>query len=336
MKNIKNKINQLKLKCMISSIMVLILIWSMPIYANSNSNLKQYNKDEYNIDVVVDKNSDIYDKDYKRESFSSLRLGSHYNLVFKGKKMPIGYEFIYNGKKYYATNYVHDKKSLRKVEYKTYTSLEDYKKSHMITPIRPQYGETNELREIINKFERLNKNSKDFDTELYNIMKTILEEKLEYGGDSYDQGNLSDRKTKCDGFTWIFASLLDKTNIPYRTVTITPDIYEKDGKFHIYIEVLNKNGIWTKIECTEFAYKPGEVKDDKFIKSRLNYVTRNIRESEFRENLDVYINKDKSDKPIRDVSYILSDVRINGKIVEPSEGVINIKTFKDDVRLPKI
>lgn len=121
------------------------------------------------------------------------------------------------------------------------------------------YPMNEQLSNAIIKFRELNSNidSNDKSKLWENLTRVMYDMNLEYGG-ATTQGDLSDGKTKCDGFTWIVSELLNNTNIPYRFVHRVDGYRSNINVTHMMLEVETPDGDWKLIECTSFARHPGQ------------------------------------------------------------------------------
>lgn len=135
--------------------------------------------------------------------------------------------------------------------------------------------------------------------------------KLEYGGSSYDQGNLDDGKTKCDGFTWIVSQLLSNTDISYRFVHIMDGYRSNRNVSHVLLEIKAPDGDWKLFECTGLAYDSN--KDYKYF---LNYVNMEITSKLHTLPRDKMSYMDKNGNPYINKEYFISKVYKRGLIDE--------------------
>lgn len=209
---------------------------------------KAMNNSVYDKDILVTKDAYIYGPNDKRESFNSLKINKPY-IVVKGKKLTNGYEYMYKNKKYSTTMGSYELVNLTKTKTNSVKEFNNNTSPVGMNRIEPSFSMDPELEYAISHFKSINK-TKNFKDNIENIMKTVLEMELEYGGDSYDQGNLKKGNTKCLGFTWIVANLLNETDIPYRYVLNRKDILKPDKPGHIYLEVKDPESNWRKVECT--------------------------------------------------------------------------------------
>lgn len=122
------------------------------------------------------------------------------------------------------------------------------------------YPMNKQLSNAITEFRELNSNVdlNDKSKIWENLTKVMYDMNLEYGGGSMTQGDLSNGKTMCDGFTWIVSELLNNTSIPYRFVHIFDGYRSNSNATHILLEVKTPDGDWKLLECTSFARNPGQ------------------------------------------------------------------------------
>lgn len=122
------------------------------------------------------------------------------------------------------------------------------------------YPMNEQLSNAIIKFRELNSNVdlNDKSKIWENLTKIMYDMNLEYGGGSMTQGDLSNGKTMCDGFTWIVSELLNNTNIPYRFVHRVDGYRSNSNATHMLLEVKTPDGDWKLLECTSFARNPGQ------------------------------------------------------------------------------
>lgn len=262
--------------------MCAILLNPIGIFANSKSNEDNLsNKEyEYKINNIMDysKLINTYEEgkelfvlphdevlqlyNGKRRSMDSLiKNDSKYYLAYGIKDDKLGLLKIkYNGIDYYITlskdSSVINAKETKLVQ-NYYTNYFDSVKSNSGFH-KPSYQMDNLLKESINKFKELNSglDSNDENKIWENLIKVIYDMNLTYGGSSSNQGDLSDGKTKCDGFTLIVSNMLNETNIPYRFVHVTDGYRSNRNVTHVLLEVKMPDGKWKLLECTLFSREP--------------------------------------------------------------------------------
>lgn len=271
---------------------------------------KGIDKKSYDKQIVVTRDSFIYNKDYKHESFNSLRINEPYILV-NGKKLPNGYEYIYKDKIYSSTLGAYELKDLDKIKTR---SVVEYTNNGPVEfeRMRPNYPMNDEMRYAIDKYKRINKTD-NFRENIYNLVKTVLEMDLDYGGSASDQGNLKKGNTMCSGFTWIVSNLLDETDIPYRYVLVMKDRVNPKEPGHVYLEVKDPDNNWRRIECTSLK----RIENPEEIEERAKILTNIVMSDKSIENMTSekygYIPKDskmfKSDE-----IYVSQEVKSGKKL----------------------
>lgn len=116
-------------------------------------------------------------------------------------------------------------------------------------PEKPQF-----IKDEIGTFkESLNEDS-TFEEIMLALVNSWDRLNILYGGDSYKQFELGDRKTMCMGFTWITEEFLMKTNLKYRFATESGNKLKANSYAHIRLEVFNpQDESWYDIEPTRFS-----------------------------------------------------------------------------------
>lgn len=200
----------------------------------------------------------------KRRSINSLiKSDSKYYLAYGIKDNKFNQlKLNYNGTDYYITLNRDSgimKADETKLVQRYYTNYFDSAKNNSNFH-KPNYQMDNRLKESIEEFKQLNSEIKDNDENKIweNLIKVIYNMNLTYGGSSSNQGDLSDGKTKCDGFTWIVSNMLNETNIPYRFVHVVSGYRSDRNVTHVLLEAKMPDGKWKLLECTLFSREPEE------------------------------------------------------------------------------
>lgn len=297
---------------------------------NTKTTLKTYENTEGVIEEIVITAHDLFRyKDNKIHNFNSLGIKDK-TLLVKAKENPYGYIFTLKNKTYYLA----DKNQSRKirtanrksgVEIRTFDNISS--RPEVFKDIKPNYARSEILDQAIERFEARNQGIDDFDKQIKNAIKTVYEMNLEYGGNSHRQGDLSDGKTKCDGFTWIFSELLNHTNIKYRYVYTMPRTGEDIAKLgneksrntlHINNEIYNpKTKQWINFENTtldkkDIDHAKGTTLDEKI---DTYYKQQLTRQSPWFTEDCVWLLENKEYNPTKEVRYITETYQA-GKIVD--------------------
>lgn len=154
------------------------------------------------------------------------------------------------------------------------------------------------LKKIINEFQL---DSKEPEIQLNEVMNYIQSLNMTYGGSEYKQidGIKKNGKTKCLGYNFLAAKLLDKTDLYYRTVIFY--YYKGNNDYtggHIYLEVSPDNINWYPYDMTDPSDLPNV----------LWFIDENTKQTQ-----DVYPNYTNENR-----DYFISPTVYKGKMVEDS------------------
>lgn len=282
------------------------------------------------VKILVFEKDKLYDKDLKIHNLRTIGIDDEMIFV-KATRCKHGYEFVLKGKIYSLPDpsKVRELKPVKKQPSAEITVYGEYDmKPSRFGDIKPRYGSTNISEQAVERFKELNKDNKDFEKEIKNAVQTIYELNLSYGGNLHNQGDLSDGKTMCDGFTWIFSELLKNSHVKYRYVLASPT-YEKEKKnelltdgdryWHIYNEVYNPSSQkWMRLENTALQKDTIDSAIGKTFEEKLNnYYKNNFTESILLQYNKVWYLNDNDIEPYKKDFYI-SSAYVNGNIVDPT------------------
>lgn len=306
---------------------------------SSKTTLKTYENTEGVVeDIVITDYEWFRDKDNKIHSFNSLGIKDKTILV-KAKENPYGYIFKLKNNTYYLA----DKNQSRKirtanrksgVEIRTFDNISS--RPEVFKDIKPNYARSEILDQAIERFEARNQGIYDFEQQIKNAIKTVYEMNLEYGGNSHRQGDLSDGKTKCDGFTWIFSELLNHTNIKYRYVYTMPRTGEDINKLgneksrntlHINNEIYNpKTKQWINFENTTLDKKDIDNANGNNLDEKIDayYKQQFTRESPWFTEECIWLLENKEYNPTKEVRYITETYQAGQIVDTTSYEVTNI------------
>lgn len=319
-------------------------------FANTKApiELKNYeNTEGQEKDIVITWCDWFRDKDTKIHSFNSLGIEDREMLV-KAKANKYGYTIKLKNKTYYLVG-IDKSREIRttyKVPAKTIREFDNMQSRPTdFNMVKPKYKDSEILDQAVENFKRINQNTNDFEAQIKNAVKTVYDMKLEYGGDSSKQGDLSDGKTKCDGFTWIFSELLSNTNIKYRYVLTAPrtgvfrtPIGEKEEtNYHIYNEVYNPNiKAWVRLENTILDYTSIDSMLGKNIDEKINnfYQGNFTRPSEILDINYVWLLDKKDQDKSQKISYV-SETYQGKKVVDPTSYEVTEITYIDSTIVSK-
>lgn len=319
---------------MVSTILIGMLTPQITFASNvatkGNNTLKTYENTEGVVeDIVITDYEWFRDKDNKIHSFNSLGIKDK-TLLVKAKENKYGYIFKIKNNTYYLA----DKNQSRKirtanrksgVDIRTFDNINS--RPEVFKDIKPNYARSEILDQAVERFTARNQGTDDFEKQIKNAIKTVYEMNLEYGGNPHRQGDLSDNKTMCDGFTWIFSELLDHTNIKYRYVFTMPrtggDIStlgnEKSrNTLHINNEIYNpKTKQWINFENTTLDKKDIDNAKGKTLDEKIDayYKQQFTRQSPWFEEECIWLLENKEYNPTQEVRYITETYQA-GKIVD--------------------